>query len=146
MKDIVKALIRKGIAKRDDIRGCSEEEVAELEKFFNIHLPSEYRRFLLTMGHSAGKFLVGTDVFYQHLVDLKTWAKDLLIENNVNFQLSEDAFVFSMHQGYTFLYFNLSEGDDPPVYMYLEGNEHPQRVASSFLGYIAETVSNYPAL
>ncbi len=35
--------------------------------------------------------------------------------------MPEDAFVFFMHQGYQFMFFRLSEGDDPPVYYYGEG-------------------------
>ncbi len=146
MQSIIETLIRKRIANCDEILGCSEEEIKELEAFFNTHLPSEYRNFLLTMGHSAGKFFVGTDIFYPSLFHLKLWAKDLLMENNVSFQLPDDAFVFSMHQGYTFLYFNLSEGEDPPVYMYLEGDESLRQVAPTFSEYLAETVSNDPAL
>ena len=73
------------------------------------------------MGKGAEGFLVGSDFFYQQLDDLQEVAEELLEENNFPEQLPQDAFVFFMHQGYHFNFFRTSEGDDPPIYRYLEG-------------------------
>jgi hypothetical protein len=82
------------------------------------------------MGHGAGKFLRGSDCFYQHLPQIQEWAKQLLVENDFPQALPEDAFVFFMHQGYQFSFFRLSEGDNPPTYSYCEGQEQPDFVKS----------------
>jgi hypothetical protein len=82
------------------------------------------------MGHSAGKFLQGSDCFFQHLLSLQEWAVELLNENNFPKKLPEDAFVFYMHQGYQFSFFRLSEGDDPPTYSYCEGTNQTTFIKS----------------
>jgi len=46
---------------------------------------------------------------------------ELLEENQFPQTLPKDAFVFLMHQGYQFSFFRLSEGENPPIYFYCEG-------------------------
>lgn len=98
---------------------CTEAEVRELEQKVGLTLPLAYKEFLLWMGHSAGGLLVGTDIFYEHL-PLQEAAIELLAENNVTEKLPDTAFVFMMHQGYQFMFFDVSAGDDPPIHYYLE--------------------------
>ncbi|MDB9456696.1 SMI1/KNR4 family protein [Dolichospermum circinale CS-534/05] len=109
---------------------CSDLEIIQLERQQGINLPSTYKDFLKIMGHGAGKFLRGSDCFYQHLSQIQEWAKQLLVENDFPQTLPEDAFVFFMHQGYQFSFFRLSEGDNPPTYSYCEGQEELDFVKS----------------
>ncbi|OIP75956.1 MAG: SMI1/KNR4 family protein [Oscillatoriales cyanobacterium CG2_30_44_21] len=102
-------------------KSCSLDEIAELEKQCGFNLPNIYRLVLLEMGHGAGDFWAGEDCFYDCLPLVQTWAKELLLEDNFPISLPDDAFVFFMHQGYQFDFFRFSEGDNPPVYSYLEG-------------------------
>jgi hypothetical protein len=62
------------------------------------------------MGHGAGKFLRGTDAFCGTLFALRQAAEELLEENGINYRLPTNVFVFSMHQGYEFLYFEGRKG------------------------------------
>lgn len=105
----------------EDIHPCTEEEVEQLEQQAGDVLPAVYREFLLWIGHRAGILLQGSDVYYQQLTKQKEWAHELLRENGIASELPNDAFVFYSHQGYQFMYFRLSEGDNPPVYYYGEG-------------------------
>jgi len=107
--------------------GCDEKEIEEIEMFIKGRLPKAYREFLLLMGHSCGQFLQGSDCFYKILKDLQVYAQDLLREDHNSGVLPEDAFVFFMHQGYYFLFFRLTEGDDPPIYSYLENMAQPEQ-------------------
>ncbi len=102
-------------------KSCSLNEINELEKQLGLKLPQIYRSILLKMGHGAGDFWAGEDCFYNHLPLIQIWAKEILLEDNFSVSLPDDAFVFFMHQGYQFDFFRLSEGDNPPVYSYLEG-------------------------
>ena len=99
---------------------CTEEEVRLLENNLKCRFPEAYREFLLWMGHGAGTFLQGTDIFYEHVQRIQKWAKELLSENSFPKSLPDDAIVFMMHQGYQFMFFRISEGDNPPIYYYHE--------------------------
>ncbi|MEK3794613.1 SMI1/KNR4 family protein [Paenibacillus sp. FSL R7-0204] len=56
----------------------------------------------------------------KYISELKEWAVELLDENNFPKKLTDNQFVFMMHQGYMFWYFNLDESDNPSVYHYDE--------------------------
>jgi SMI1 / KNR4 family (SUKH-1) len=116
-------LIELKIVKQDELLGCTRDEVSAIEQQLGISLPRAYQEFLLSMGHSAGQFLRGSDCFFQHLPQLQEWAIELLQENNFAQSLPKDAFIFFMHQGYQFSFFRVSEGADPPIYSYCEGTE-----------------------
>ncbi|MDJ1485505.1 SMI1/KNR4 family protein [Cytophagaceae bacterium YF14B1] len=102
---------------------CSQDEITKLEESVGSPLPDAYKEFLLLMGKGAHGFMTGSDVFYHLLFDLTEGAHELLIEDKSPLILPEKAFVFWMHQGYQFLFFNLNEGPDPKVYYYLEGKK-----------------------
>jgi SMI1/KNR4 family protein SUKH-1 len=105
--------------------GCNAKEIEDVETCIGGRLPEAYREFLTWMGHSCGRFLQGSDCFYENLKDVQGYARDLLKEDHSVEVLPEDAFVF-MHQGYYFLFFRLADGDDPPIYSYLENTAKPE--------------------
>lgn len=116
IKDIALELENQGVY----LKGCSEKEVKKIESYYNIKLPDTYIDFLMIMGKSAGKFMLGSSAFYNDIFSLKDEANDLLEENDMN-PLSEDVFVFWVHQGYQFTFFDLKDGGNPPFYWYCEG-------------------------
>ena len=140
-RDIVGMVIEASLATARQVRGCKEEEVVSLEAKLGRPLPKVYREFLLAVGHGAGKFLVGTDASYGYLPLLWEWAEGLLRESGADFTLKEDHFVFLMHQGYWFLFFSLSEGDDPPVYKFYETDARPNLRWSTFSDYLRSAIS-----
>ena len=118
------------LASPDELKGCSNQEVWQLERQLGVKLPQAYREFLLLMGKEAGQFLRGSDCFYQHLPELQTAAIELLEENHFPQLLPNDAWVFFMHQGYQFSFFRLGEGEDPPTYSYCEAETEQSFVKS----------------
>jgi hypothetical protein len=100
--------------------GLLAREALFLLLFCRAFYPDQTVKFILTMGKGAGDLLAGSDVFYHQIEGLQDVAVEMLIEDGFPQKLSEDAFVFFMHQGYQFNFFNTSAGDDPPVYRYLE--------------------------
>ncbi|CAN1213549.1 Knr4/Smi1-like domain-containing protein [Tumidithrix helvetica PCC 7403] len=127
---------------------CSDRSITELEQKLEISLPKLYKEFLQMMGNGAGKFLQGEDCFYPQLPLIQGWAKELLQENNFPESLPDDAFVFFMHQGYQFSFFKLSEGDNPPIYSYCEGQEETHFIKnhdkfSDFLSVEIELYNKY---
>lgn len=55
----------------DNLKGCSSEEISKIESFYQIRLPSSYKKFLSKIGHNAGYFLRGTDAFYNTIFEQK---------------------------------------------------------------------------
>lgn len=102
---------------------CTEKEVYALEQNFQCSLPRAYKEFMLTMGKGANNLLVGSDFLYQDINGLREVAIEILVENEFPRKLAKDAFVFFMHQGYQFNFFYTSDGNDPPIYRYLEGTD-----------------------
>ncbi|MEQ8757271.1 MAG: SMI1/KNR4 family protein [Coleofasciculus sp. G1-WW12-02] len=130
--DTVKQQLQQlGLVQPDELVGCTASEINKLEQELGISLPKAYQEFILEMGHGAGQFLRGSDCFFKHLPYLREWAIELLEENNFPKPLPNDAFIFFMHQGYQFSFFLVSEGDDPPIYSYCEGENQIQFTKSN---------------
>ena len=140
---VVERLKIAGLATSFSIQGCSLEEINALEKFFGVLFPESYRSFLTCVGKQAGKLFTGTDCFYIDLQTLRSVAEALLKENEEDFILPQEAFVFSMHQGYEFLFFLTSMGDDPPVFQYVEGQGPPQIQWPSFTDFLWGSIEQH---
>lgn len=121
---------------------CTEEEVRTLEGQLRRSLPGAYREFLLWMGYDSYTFLVGSTWGYSRLLDLQEAAHQLLEENAFPQPLPHEAFVFLMHQGYSFNFFCLDEGNDPPIYSYNEGHEQSSfpRIFPRFTDFLASEI------
>lgn len=135
-------LTEAGLVLPTGVLGCSEQEIAEITKEFSVTLPAAYRRFLATMGKSAGEFLDGTDFFYPEVLTLRGQAEYLLSKCKATISLATTDFVFASHQGYQFLFFGTEEGDDPRVRYYFEYREDFEIVASSFSEWLTGCVSD----
>jgi hypothetical protein len=138
----VKALIAARLATENRVEGCSEAEVASIERTFGLTLPRAYRAFLLRMGKAAGEFWTGTNYQFPELLELRETAEALLIEGGARWQLGAPDFVFAVHQGYQFLFFRTGTSDDPEVFHYLEGDEGARSVAPSFSAWLAGCVDD----
>ncbi len=99
---------------------CTEQEIEQLEEWMHISLPAAYKEFLLWMGHRAGGLFFDAHCHYWDLEHNQIVAAQMLQENNFPVSLPQDAFVFYIDQATIFYFFLLSEGEDPPVYMYEE--------------------------
>ncbi|WP_223556327.1 MULTISPECIES: SMI1/KNR4 family protein [Lysinibacillus] len=105
------------------MKPCSKDDISKLINISPTRtLPQTYLDFMNKAGNGI-EFLVGTDYSMNYIFDLKEWAIELLEENNFIKKLTDNQFIFMMHQGYMFWFFNLNEGDDPAVYSYDEGVE-----------------------
>lgn len=114
----------------------SRLEVDLFEQKSGITFPKSYRDFLLLMGKGAGKFLVGSDIFFDEIGDLQEAGRILLEENNLP-AFDPNLFVFWMHQGYQMMLFDLNSGDDPIVYYYNEASTPDSFVEqSTFLDFL----------
>lgn len=99
---------------------CTKAEVEILQQHYSIKLPEAYKQFLLQMGKGAGVYDVGSDWEYSWLLTMKAAADNMLLAEGLP-SLSQNAFVFWMHQGYQFCFFYAGEeASDPKVYYFNE--------------------------
>ncbi len=107
---------------------CTEKEVKYIESMLTrpYHLPGAYKEFLLYGGKKIAR-IFDSQFFFSYdlaLLMLKDEYRDIiemLRSQDPNAKLYPDIFILSQHEGYHFTYFRLTEGDDPPVYFWEEG-------------------------
>jgi hypothetical protein len=143
ISDLYDSLREGGVISKNSLKGCSKSEIQNLEKFFGQPFPVIYKEFLGLIGKEAGNFLSGTDISYKYLKSLQKEAKELLEENRLDVGCLTNAFVFAMHQGYEILFFYVTDGDDPPVYQYVEGNDRAIKAWDSFSDYLKNMANQY---
>lgn len=139
--DPVARIIAGGLAAGDEIAGCTEPEIAALEAAFRRPFPASYRVFLAAMGKGAGEFMRGTDMFHEHLGGLRKAAERLMLESRSPAELRSSDWVFAVHQGYQFLYFDAAAGPDPQVFHVMEG-EAAKPVAASFSDWLDGAIAD----
>jgi hypothetical protein len=139
-----------------DLIGISAAEIDEVALDQSVaSMPGRYVEFLRVMGRTAGPLLVGTDAaprdrahlstgavtFYPDILGIKRDGLELLTDNGVSGLAAPDAIVFAMHQGYQVYWMARSLSDDPPVYMYQEGDEGVTREWKSFTEFLRHELS-----
>lgn len=137
IKQLKETLIEKGI----ELVPSTIEQVNNFKENNNYkNLPKSYVDFLLAMGNgTTNGFLRGHSCFFNELKDLNTWAKELLNDDNSHLKLSHKNLVFWMSQGCMFAFFNLDEGDNPPVYFYRELSQQKDfmKISDSFTEFLS---------
>ena len=110
----------------------ADQQVDKIESKYNVSLPETYRQFLTSTDADAYRMLVGSDFEYSDLLDMRDKAEELLVESNATMKLKENDFVFVMHQGYQFLFFECLGDPDPPVFHYMEKDPDAKKVFDHF--------------
>lgn len=131
MDEVVRRLIVGGFASLESIQGCSPGEVQAVSRLWGVALPDAYVAFLLRMGRGAGRFYLGSDVYYPKVLELKEGTAELLRAAPDTIRYNSSSVTFGMHQGYEILYFEASRHPDPPVYRYTEGEVEARLVEDS---------------
>ncbi|HZZ81139.1 MAG TPA: SMI1/KNR4 family protein [Gemmataceae bacterium] len=132
VESVAATLVAKGLARPSELVGCTEDEIRQLEEGSKFRLPAAYRSFLARMGKSAGRMFVGSDAFFDILVQVQAWTQDMLAEAGHPGIIPPDAFTFLMHGGYIVLFFRTSEGDDPLVYRLNQSDTVSIKIADRF--------------
>lgn len=121
--DLISLSERLGVISPHESLGCTEQEIKILEGTLNINLPRVYKEFLLWIGKSQIWFMGGSQwqCYEDDLILLQDDAKEVLNEKYFLDHLPINAYVFWLHLDYHFYFFLLTEGENPPIYMFLEG-------------------------
>ncbi len=122
--EIKDLMVQEEIVKPQDFVGCTDDEIADIETFAGGKLPASFRAFLQVMGKEGNWYTATVQYVWPGLKTNRKWANEIIQENESDYQLSPNAFVFSCLNGY-FSFFILDEGDDPLVYTFSEGSKEP---------------------
>lgn len=114
------------------------EKLDKIEKESNFIFPLIYKNFYKKCEISTPKGFVGTDLFNEY-DELNIWALELINEDGTENFLTDTDFVFMMHQGYMFWYFNANGEINPHVYFYEEGMLFPKKI-----DFLDRFLVNYP--
>jgi len=122
------------IAQPDQIRGCTDQEIRDIESRFGLRLPEAYRQFLRVAGHSAGGFWREVVFQLEKLEWINHEAREILRElEETRLELPKNAFVFSMRYGEQFMFFVADDGsEDPRVYHFCIGFSDFRNTNASF--------------
>ncbi len=131
-KQIYDRLISSGLAAKNAIVGCSDEELNAIACVAKRELPIPYREFMAAFGHKAGRFLRDIDMFYPGVLSLRPIAEEIVTDyEEFNAELHPSAFVFAVRQKEQLMFFD-DMGDDPPVKFYRSGQPAITTIARSF--------------
>ena len=61
---------------------------------------------------------------------------------DTEFVLSKHDFVFLVHQGYQFLFFDTIYADDPPVFLYSDNEHEPKKIFDHFSEWLLAAVDD----
>ena len=139
MDALVKLIVESGMATPDQIRGCSDAEIKQIESIAGVHLPQAYKNFLLGFGASAN------DVFYDVLFVYPAIVehRDIIerIEARTGYKLKSTEFVFLIRDG-LIIFFDTADGDDPPILLLEAPEPHPKKISFSFSEWLTVYVTD----
>jgi hypothetical protein len=125
-----------------DFQGCSEAEIAELERRFDLVFPAAFRAFLEVMGKRHGALFAGSQCSLDEFDEIAQRAEDLLDETVDQVRLPSRSFVFLLRDGFQFCFLPTRGGaGDPPVFHYTEGDNEPEQIAPAFTAYLEQETS-----
>lgn len=134
INDLLEGLKRKNI----NIKASTDDQMQRLFALSPQNmLPEAYVEFMRAIGNGAKGYMPGESCFMNEIDFLREGAIELLEEDESKEMITKDDFVFWMSQGCSFCFFKLSEGDNPPVYFYNEGQtERFIKIADSLTEYL----------
>lgn len=140
-------LLNLGLCGRDAASGLSSLEIKTVQEAGTFKLPLSYVMFLERMGKGAGRFFLGTDIYFPSMLPMTDSLRELFEiskkECGAAIEPPSEYFAFSMHQGYQGFFFDAKDQqlDNPPVYHYMEGEDSTKvwsKTFTEFLIYMSE--------
>jgi hypothetical protein len=138
MIELSRFMLDSGIAMSADFRGCTRAEISALEDRLAVRLPEAFTEYLCAMGHGCG-ILMGGDEYGIAAIDVAQRVASRITTNpDCPWRPSQRMLPFRQHHGCTFLFFHTDEGNDPPIWAYLETEAGPKDWAPSFTCWLRE--------
>lgn len=122
------------------ITGYNEKEIQELEHRIGKKLPESFKVYLQIIGNNVMGILAGDRLNLDSIKEAYETAQELLNDSICETKCDDYLLPLSQHDGYTFVFIRLDEGDDPPVYNYVEQDPKAENIGVSFTAWLREVV------
>ncbi len=99
------------ICDEEELIGCTDEEIHEIEHSAGFPLPKAYKDFMRIAGKKSGEFLSDCEIHYPQVIRTNNYSKERI---GKYFTFPDPCFVFSSYLGDVIFF--CDEGDDPPIY------------------------------
>ena len=142
MPNYIEWLVLAGLAERNEVQGLHENIIREIEKKYDITLPTTYRDFLMQCGRGAGLFGRDIDILYPNFLGLDGEFNEVATEFGIDYKPPRNAFFFSAYQGGSFHFF-VCEEDDPEIYVLNDGDKEPKLASTKFTLFVKDAISSY---
>jgi hypothetical protein len=139
MAELCRFMIDARIATAETIRGCSDSEIAEVQRQLSTGFPRAVVEWLRHMGHACGNLMDGDAFGLNSFAAARAVAREITSEPDAPWRLPDQAIPLLQHQGYEFLFLYANSDDDPPVWLYLETEPEPRQWALSFTAWLRES-------
>jgi hypothetical protein len=89
MEQLAREMIDKNIVIESQLRGCSEDEIKNLESRYNIQLPHSYKEFLRKMGKNHGGLVNRNEyaIEYDSVLDMTGEYRQNIINSKLDLEL-----------------------------------------------------------
>ncbi|MEU1982504.1 hypothetical protein [Nocardia sp. NPDC019395] len=147
LNELVKPLLETGLVTQDEIKGCADVEVDELQYAQSVsELPFSYREFLLFSGKNPYWLSRGGEWDYEWTMEAKVVAREIVEEDyEGDFSPFAESFIFETHQGYMFNFFRKEDlpSNDPHFWIYT-GGRPLRRSSTTFSEWIRRNFAELP--
>ena len=137
-----KLMIESGLANPNLVKGCSVQEIAEIEQQSNVLLPKSYKVFLKYFGNGlGGHIMYDMDITLDKILGLTNFLKNRVLIEEEDPLLPEKAFVFSARYGEQFLFFDCSQvNKDKPIFHYELNDEKFASIDKTILDFLEDQI------
>jgi hypothetical protein len=153
VEDVIRRIVESGVARADELRGCSDEELAVFKRNYQLDLPETYRQYLARLGRSAGKLFAWDHVDADYpavlnMLDDQARGPEASDEDDDDSDyegsllsgvaLPDKALVILGRLDEQFHFIICDRADDSPVYYFSEEGELPEPIYGSVVDWLED--------
>ena len=139
IEKLLKRIFELGLAVPEELVGCSDQEISQLEEKYQVKLPESYKEFLLTMGKNFGR-LVDTNEYridYDSVMTMTEKEQKFIDEckaegENVADLPKNTIIILGRSDGTQFYLIEAQDNTDSPVFYYNSDTEIVEKEFDSF--------------
>ena len=121
--------------------GCSDQEIKSKELELGITFPEAFKEFLMICGKNTGTLFCGDNVSLDSYNYINEGGKENYKEAFGKEPKKEVIFILE-HHGYSFYYFELGTGENPDLFLLVNGDEVLHEKFGKFSDLMATAVKN----